>query len=286
MSNKIEIDDKRLNELIVVENVSVIKQNLQFLSDEVDKEIKFALSLNATEENKVEVKQARARLNNIKNVLEAKRKTVKEIVMKPYLQFEEIYNDMIKNKFENADNTLKNKINEIENAQKEQKTQMLIEFATRQFKANEIQDIVKFEDIGLNITLSSSEKSLKEQIVQFCERVRNDLDTILLEELKDEIFAEYKKCLSYTQAKQIVSQRHKDLEIAKQQSEKLNNVKQEEIKIQSAVYEIVKDEEEIIAPKEISKSDELLTVTFTITDTREKLKLLKQFMIDNNIKYE
>ena len=39
------------------------------------------------------------------------------------------------------------------------------------------------------------------------------------------------------------------------------------------------------APKEIVEGN-LLIVTFTIKDTREKLKLLKQFMIENNIHYE
>jgi len=285
MNNKLDINEEKLNELIVVENVSVIKQNLQFLSDEVDKEIEFALSLNATEENKVEVKQARARLNNIKSVLEQKRKTVKELVMKPYQQFEEIYNDMIKNKFEKADDTLKNKINEIENAQKTEKETMLREFAERQFRANEIQDIVNFDDIGLNITLSASEKSLKDQIVNFVERIRNDLDTILLEDLKDEILVEYKKCLNYTQAKQIVLQRHKDLEIAKEQSEKLNNIKQEETKLKTAVYDII-EENGIQVPQEINNDEEILIVTFTVKSTREKLKLLKQFMLENEISYE
>ena len=278
---KLEIDENKLNELIVVENVSVIKQNLQYLSDEVDKEIEFALSLNANEENKIEVKQARARLNNIKSVLESKRKTVKEMVMKPYQQFEEIYNDMIKNKFENADNTLKTKIDEIENTQKEEKTNMLVEFANRQFKANDIQDIVKFEDIGLNITLSASEKSLKDQIVAFTERIRNDLDTILLEQdeqTRNEMFVEYKKCLNYTQAKQIILQRHKDLEDAKQQSEKLNNIKQEEIKIENVV-------DEIVAPKEITV-EEIIKVCFTLVGTKGQIKKVKDLIIELGIEYE
>ena len=278
---KLEIDENKLNELIVVENVSVIKQNLQYLSDEVDKEIEFALSLNANEENKIEVKQARARLNNIKSVLESKRKTVKEMVMKPYQQFEEIYNDMIKNKFENADNTLKTKIDEIENTQKEEKTNMLVEFANRQFKANDIQDIVKFEDIGLNITLSASEKSLKDQIVAFTERIRNDLDTILLEQdeqTRNEMFVEYKKCLNYTQAKQIILQRHKDLEDAKQQSEMINNIKQEEIKIENVV-------DEIVAPKEITV-EEIIKVCFTLVGTKGQIKKVKDLIIELGIEYE
>ena len=275
-----------INSLVVVEQLPKIMEQLDVLGEYIDESLKDIDKLDCTEENKQFVKKKRAEINNTLKVLEEKRKDIKNKILEPYKLFEEKFDNVAKDKLKNASDKLGIKIWEIEEAQIVEKTNMLIEFAKKQFKANEIEDVVSFDDIGLNITLSASEKSLKEQIVQFCERVRNDLDTILLEEFKDEIFAEYKKWLSYTQAKQIVLQRHKDLEIAKQQSEKLNNVKQEEVKIQSAVYEIVKDEEEIIAPKEISKSDELLTVTFTITDTREKLKLLKQFMIDNNIKYK
>ena len=201
--------------------------------------------------------------------------------------FNSKFEDVAKIKLENASMLLSKKINEIEYEQKLQKEEMLREFADRQFKANEIQDIVKFEDIGLNITLSTSEKSLKDQIVSFAERIRNDLDTILLEDLKDEIFAEYKNCLNYTQAKQIVLQRHKDLELAKEQSEKLKEIQDNDFKIKTAVFDVIKDETiSINAPQEITDNTVILTVTFTVKSTREKLKLLKQFMIENEIKYE
>jgi hypothetical protein len=283
-----------VNSLVVVETLPKIMEQLDVLGEYIDEGLKDIDKLDCTEENKQFVKKKRAEINNTLKILEDKRKEIKNKILEPYNVFNSKFEDVAKIKLLNASQTLANKINEIENAQKQEKTNMLIEFAERQFVANEIQDVVKFEDIGLNITLSASEKSLKEQVVAFCERVRNDLDTILLEELKDEIFAEYKKCLSYTQAKQIVTQRHKDLEIAKQQSEKLNNAKQEEIKIQSAVFEVINDaDDDIKAPQvseiettNLSDKEEMLVVTFTIRETRAKLKLLKQFMIDNDIKYE
>ena len=276
--------DLDVNSLVVVETLPKIMEQLDILGNYIDEGLKDIDKLDCTEENKQFVKKKRAEINTTLKILEDKRKEIKNKILEPYKVFEDKFDGVAKIKLLNASQTLANKINEIENAQKQEKEKALREFAERQFIANEIQDVVKFEDIGLNITLSASEKSLKEQVVVFCERVRNDLDTILLEELRDEIYAEYKKCLNYTQAKQIVLQRKKDLELAKEQSEKLNNAKQEEIKIQSAVYEVIQDNE-IQAPKEIVEGD-LLIVTFTIKDTKEKLKILKQFMIDNDIKYE
>ena len=284
--------DLDVNSLVVVETLPKIMEQLDVLGKYIDEGLKDIDKLDCTEENKQFVKKKHAEINNTLKILEDKRKDIKNKILEPYKVFEDKFDGVAKIKLLNASQTLANKINEIENTQKQEKTNMLVEFANKQFNANEIQGIVKFEDIGLNVTLSASEKSLKEQIVQFCERVRNDLDTILLEELKDEILVEYKKCLNYTQAKQIVLQRYKELELAKEQSEKLNNVKQEEIKIQNAVYEVVNDtQDEIKAPREInsttlSDKDEMLVVTFTIRETREKLRLLKQFMVDNDIKYE
>ena len=276
-----------VNDLIVVEQLPKIMEQLDVLGEYIDDGLKDIDKLECTEENKQLVKSKRAEINNTLKMLEDKRKEIKTKILEPYSTFEEKFNNVAKIKLQNANEMLGNKISEIENAQKEQKTQMLMEFADRQFKANEFPDFITFDRIGLNITLSASEKSLKDQIVAFVERVRDDLDTIILEEYKDEIYAEYKKCLNYTQAKQIVLQRQKELKIAQQESEKLVDAKQNEIKIKTAVYEVIKDNlDEVTAPQEIKEGNEILTVTFTVKETREKLKLLKQFMIDKGIKYE
>lgn len=282
-----------INSLVVVEQLPKIMEQLDVLGEYIDDGLKDIDKLDCTEENKQFVKKKRAEINNTLKILEDKRKDIKKKILEPYEIFNSKFDEVAKVKLQNASEMLGNKINEIENAQKQEKTNMLIEFANRQFIANEIQNIVKFDDIGLNITISASEKALKEQIVAFCEKVRNDLDTILLEELKDEIFMEYKKCLNYTQAKQIVLQRHKDLEQAKIQNDNIKVQRENVKKLQSAVYEVIKDElDDLKAPEQIinatilSDKEEMLIVTFTIKDTRAKLKLLKQFMIDNDIKYE
>lgn len=276
---ELDIDEQKLNELIVVENVSTIKQNLQFVSDEVDKEIKFALSLNATEENKVEVKQARARLNNIKSVLEAKRKTVKELVMNPYLQFEEIYNEMIKNKFEIADSTLKSKIDEIENKQKEEKTQILKDFFNNYQEDYHLENIISFEDVGLNITLSASEKSLKDQIVGFFDKVSNDIKAIQNSEHKEEILIEYKQNgFDYAKAVVIISEKYKAI----QQMQETLNLKEA---IEKEENQVIQNVQTLVsAPVEVT--EEIMTCNFTVTTTKDKLKLLKQFLEKEGIEYK
>ena len=279
--------DLDVNSLVVVETLPKIMEQLDVLGEYIDNGLKDIDKLDCTEENKQFVKKKKAEINNTLKILEDKRKEIKNKILEPYNVFNNKFEDVAKIKLENASTLLSKKINEIEYEQKLKKEELLREFANRQFIANEIQDVVKFEDIGLNITLSASEKSLKEQIVQFCERIRNDLDTILLEELKDEIFMEYKKCLNYTQAKQIVLQRQKDLEQAKIQNDNIKAQSENAKKLQSAVYEVIKDElDDIKAPEQIIEDNEIIKVEFKVKGTRTQLRNLKQFLNAEGIEYE
>lgn len=274
------MNENELNELIVIEQLPKITQQLQLISSEIDKEIEYALSLECSEESKNEVKKAKANLNKIKTTLEERRKQVKNAVMNPYTEFENIYNELVKDKLVNADTTLKNRIDEIENQEKLDKENELREFAEQHIIANNIQDIVTFEDIGLNITLSASIKSLKEQVLEFVDKVVSDMKLIEMEEYRDEIFVEYiKNHGNFAQCKMNVIERHRKIEeLKKQQEEKLEQEKQEE--------KIVEKVEEVIAPKEIIEDDEIIKVSFTLTGTKEQIKKVKDLIIELGIEYE
>ena len=101
-------------ELIVVKQLPVIEEQLRSLSDEIDKKVSRALSLVVSDETVKEVKKVRAELNADFKDLEQKRKSVKEQVMNPYLQFEEIYKKYVTEKFKYADEELKKKISMVE----------------------------------------------------------------------------------------------------------------------------------------------------------------------------
>ena len=60
------MDEKKLNELIIIEQLPKIKQTLQVISDCIDEKIKYAMSLECTEESAKEVKNVGAELNKIK----------------------------------------------------------------------------------------------------------------------------------------------------------------------------------------------------------------------------
>lgn len=266
------MNENELNELVIVKQLPVITQQLQIISDEVDKRIEHAMSLECTEESLKEVKNERADLNKIKTALEDRRKQVKEAVLAPYEEFEKIYNDLVKTKLVNADETLKLRVDNIETVQKQQKEEVLREFFLEHQAANHLEDFITFEDLGLNITKSASEKALKEQIKAFCEKVAGDIRAIQTDEDKEEILLEYKNNgFDYAKAKTTVAEKKKALEQFKMQMAKNGEeIKQDEVVIQNI-------ETMVSAPVEIVE-EEKFEFEFKVKMTKTQAKELKEWL--------
>lgn len=276
-----------VNEIVKIEQMPKVFSQLEKIGEIIKKKTSDLDKLECTEANKQEVKSRRTEINNTLALLEAKKKEIKNKLLEPYNVFEEKYNKECKEKLQNASSILTEKINTIEVQQKLEKEQELREFADEYFSHYMIKDVVKFEDIGLNITLSASIKSLKEQIKAFCERISNDLKLIDLEEYKDEIVIEYLKNLDFAKSKMLVVERHRQLEEIKKREEELKAQQEQEQEVVEKVEEVV---EEIKPPVEIidvetQEVEEVFTATFTVKTTKAKLKALKNFMESEEIEY-
>ena len=276
-----------VNEIVKIEQMPKVFSQLEKIGEIIKKKTSDLDKLECTEANKQEVKSRRTEINNTLALLEAKKKEIKNKLLEPYNVFEEKYNKECKEKLQNASSILTEKINAIEVQQKLEKEQELREFADEYFNHYMIKDVVKFEDIGLNITLSASIKSLKEQTKAFCERISNDLKLIDLEEYKDEIVIEYLKNLDFAKSKMLVVERHRQLEEIKKREEELKAQQEQEQEIVEKVEEVV---EEIKPPVEIidvedQEVEEVFTATFTVKTTKAKLKALKNFMESEEIEY-
>ena len=276
-----------VNEIVKIEQMPKVFSQLEKIGEIIKKKTSDLDKLECTEANKQEVKSRRTEINNTLALLEAKKKEIKNKLLEPYNVFEEKYNKECKEKLQNASSILTEKINAIEIQQKLEKEQELREFADEYFNHYMIKGIVKFEDIGLNITLSASIKSLKEQTKAFCERISNDLKLIDLEEYKDEIVIEYLKNLDFAKSKMLVVERHRKLEEIKKREEELKAQQEQEQEIVEKVEEVV---EEIKPPVEIidveaQEVEEVFTATFTVKTTKAKLKALKNFMESEEIEY-
>lgn len=274
-----------IQELIKVESLPKIFYQLEVIGKEVEKALEGVETMVCNEDNKKEVKKRKQEITAFKNLMEARRKEIKNQVMEKYNEFNEKYEQEVKSKLVNAENILTVKYTAIEIQQKLEKEKELREFADNHIVSNNLQDIVEFEDIGLNITLTASIKSLKEQIVAFIERVINDLALIELEEHKEEILLEYKETLNFANAKIKVANRHKQLEEIKMQQLALEQQKQEEQMTIDVVMEVV-EEEVVETPKPIYEEEEIIEVSFTVRGTTKMLKELKQFLQERGYDYD
>lgn len=285
------------NELIVVKQLPIIQERLKELSTEIDKKVENAKSLICTEETVKEVKQVRADLNKDFKDLEMQRKLVKEQVLAPYMQFEEIYKQYVSDKYKNADIELKNKVDSIENELKNRKEQEIRDYFEEYKTANNI-DFITYGQARINVTLSASMKSLKEQAKQFIDKIVDDLKLIETQEHKAEILVEYKQSLNVGNAITTVTNRFRAIEEEKRRQEELKQRQLEEAK--RIVEQNIKIQEEatkkaldnFVAPEVLQvpvieeKQEKILTLKFTVKGTRTKLKELKQFLESGGYDYE
>lgn len=277
-----------MKDLIIVRQLPQIEEHLKDLSTEIDERVENAKSLVCTEESVKTIKQVRANLNKEFKELEVQRKTVKEQILAPYMQFEEVYKTYISEKYKSADMDLKQKIDSTENELKRQKEQEIRDYFEEYKTANNI-DFVTFEQARISVTLSASKKSLKEQTKAFIDKIVDDLKLIETQECKEEILVEYKQNLNVSRAIQEVANRHKLLEEEKKkQEEKVVTI------VSNENHEITKESHEQLEQvfnKPLERPDEqkqepILTLKFTVKGTRTKLKELKKFLEDGGYDYE
>lgn len=276
-----------MKDLIIIKQLPQIEEHLKELSTEIDKKVKNAKSLICTEESVKTIKQVRADLNKEFKELETQRKNVKEQILAPYMQFEEVYKQYISDKYKSADNDLKQKIDLVEKELKEEKEQEIKDYFEEYKTANNI-DFITYGQARINITLSASMKGLKEQAKQFIDKIVDDLKLIETQEHKTKILVEYKQTLNVSQAITSVTNRFKAIEEEKKrQEQKVVHIEMNENhEITQKSYEQLENafNKPLEQPKE--ENEEILTLKFTVRGTRTKLRELKQFLESGGYDYE
>nr|DAJ13814.1 MAG TPA: Protein of unknown function (DUF1351) [Siphoviridae sp. ctvzh6] len=276
-----------IKDLIEVRQLPVIEEQLRSVSTVIDERVKNATSLVCTEESVKTIKEIRAELNKDYKEFENKRKLVKEQVLKPYNDFESIYKECISDKFKNADIILKGKIDNVENELKAKKEQEIKDYFEEYKTANNI-DFITYGQARINVTLSSSMKSLKEQAKQFIDKIVDDLKLIETQEHKTEILVEYKQTLNVSQAITSVTNRFKAIEEEKKrQEQKVVHIEMNgNHEITQKSYEQLENtfNKPLEQPKE--DNEEILTLKFAVRGTRTKLRELKQFLESGGYDYE
>lgn len=277
-----------IKDLIEVKQIPVIEEQLRSVSTVIDERVKNATSLVCTEESVKTIKEIRAELNKDYKDFETQRKLVKEQVLKPYNDFENVYKECISDKFKNADLILKGRIEVVENEIKAKKEQEVKDYFEEYKTANNI-DFITYEQAKINVTLSASMKSLKEQAKVFIDQRIDDLKLIETQEHKTEILVEYKQTLNVSNAITTVTNRFKAIEEEKKKEEqKVVHIEMNENhEITKESYEQLENifNKPLEQPKEEIQED-ILTLRFTVRGTRTKLKALKEFLESGGYDYE
>lgn len=255
-----------MDNLMKITQKAIIEEQLKTISDEIQKRVDYAEKLVCTIDTIKDIKKQRTILRNQFNDLETQRKQVKAEFQAPYLRFEKVYKELISDKYKNADVQLKRKIDNVESELKLQKENNIREYFNEYCESEGI-DFVKFEQIGLNINLSATEKSLREQIKAFVDKVKSDIELIQHEDNFAEIMIEYTKHLNVSRAIIEVKERHKKLsEIVNGADKNVQNDTNEQQK-----------EETLKAPEVTYR------MTFTVNGTKQQLVNLKKYLVDNHL---
>lgn len=278
------------NEIIVVKQLPVIEQQLAQIKQQVVERVQAAMQLVCTEDTVKAVKKARTELNAEFKAWEDKRKEVKTAVMTPYEKFESVYKDCISDAYKAADKDLKQKIDEVEQELKSKKAAEIRSYFEEYLASKDI-DFVTYEQAGINVTLSASLKSLKEQAKTFIDRIVSDLALIeTFTDLKAEILVEYKKSLNVSDAITGVKARAKAVqeEQARQKAEAEKRAAEAQ-RVEAIKAAIPEAPAAVEAPTEQAAApapEKKYCIRFTVKGTREQLIALKKFLNEGEYEYE
>lgn len=259
------------NTLMQITQLPVIVEQLQTIKPIIEAKALELQAMECTDETLQAVKAMRAELRKDLADYEARRKGIKAAVTAPYEAFEAVYKECISGPLKAADEAAAAKIAEVEGELKtacEERLRALFD------ECRECYSIpwVRFEQVGIEITLAlarqKTPKKAAVQIGEFFKAIRQDLAAIQQMDEAAEVAAEYVKTLSLAEAVSAVKNRQR----ATQEAENIVSTAEEQTQAESEVIR------RVAAPAE---PEETLTLTFTVTDTRDRLKTLKNWMLAN-----
>lgn len=269
--------EKMSTEIMIVRQLPEIEEHLKAVKASVDEKVNAAIQLVCTEDTLSAVKGVRADLGKDFKELEAKRKEVKKKILEPYEAFEKVYAECVSDAFKKADSVLKSRIDEVENALKEEKSERIYAYYDECCTDKGI-DFIPFSRVIPSVNRSVSDKKYKEQCAAYIESVVADLAMIDEQDHADEIRAEYKRTLNASQAVITVAERHRAIEAERARAEEQRQAEEERKAAEDKIDEII-EEESFEAPIE-EPTEEIIEFTFTVRGTHERICELKSYLIE------
>jgi len=295
---------EEVNKVIVLEQKPIISYDLvEAKGKEVAERIE-ALDLDSiepTEANIKVLKNARTELKKEFEVFENQRKMVKDMVMKPYNDFDAAYKEHISTLFKDADTKLKNKVGAVD----DEILSLKIENVKAYFGEKNTHDFLKYEDLNQKVIKSITDKKLHAEIDEYLLSVKSALEMIDTLDNRDRISVKYQMHKDLNRAiseAQIEVKREKEIKEKKEAQEKAEKEKEERLakeqedlnaRQKSTPGATVGDERvgfgerpPIEEFEKMFEQPQLRKTTFTVTATIGELKELRQYMNDKGLSYE
>lgn len=280
-----------------IKSVGEIESNMKEVKSYVENLNNYYKNITFTEETIKEAKEEKAKINKFKKQVADYRKNIVTEYNKPIKIFEDTAKET-ENLLTDTYSTINVQVANFENKQKQLKEQEVKEYFEEYKTANNI-DFIEYEKARINVTLTASMKSLKEQAKAFIDKIVDDLNLIKTQEHKAEILVEYKETLNVSQAITSVTARFKAIEEEKKRQEEIKqrqleeaqkkadeNIKKQTEKTKKALDNFNLTHQEILQAPVEEKQEEILTLKFTVKGTRTKLRELKQFLESGGYDYE
>ncbi len=276
--------------IAVVEQLPKITEKIKEVGAELDKRLNDLNldSLVCTEETRKSIKELRTKLGAELKDFENQRKAIKTKINEPYEMFNKAYEEEIKTKYQQADLTLKTKIDEVENGIKSKAKNLAVDFFDEYKKSKSVieDNYLTFEEINLQIGLDALTekgalvKKIKDFIIEKVDNVERDINTIRTMKNSDEILVEYLKNKNLSLAIKEVNDRHFVLEQVKRDYDIEREVKIQEEQAIEKVEEVLQAPiEEQTTIDDFEEKEEVYEMTFTVKSTLPKLKELKNYLI-------
>lgn len=290
--------------IIIYEQIKAVGQQIEAKIAELNLDNQLV-----TDETLKSAKNTRTMLRKELDDFETQRKYIKEQVNAPYEAFEKAYKEHIKVHYDKADSTLKSKIDEVQNRLLDDKRGRIKDYFT-EFCAAQGIDFLIFERLPLNITLSASDKSLKEQVAGFVSEVSKSLQLIENlnepDDFKAEMLTDYKQTLDVTRAIQNTQYRKQQREaelarieaqrVAAEQARLAAEARARETAPLQAPAQVINEAQPAapLQPEPVQEAtqavqedyNEVVQATFTVIGTRAQLRALRAFLDNNNIQYQ
>lgn len=263
--------------------VPIIVENLMDMAASYQAKLDYIATLPRDDEGMKAVKALRAEARKEFEVLDEKRKEVKQKVMKPYNEAETIFKSFVTIPFDALDAACKEFSDSVEGEMKARCEAELKEYFSELCAMKGIHWL-PWEKLGIKVDMATARlkepKKAMETIKAKVEKVCADLDTLSHMEGSGEYLAEYEQCLDVSEAIRRVNARKEAQRVAEE-----NRAQREDRMQQSAlVREAIKaaDVGTVVMPQQEKK----FRVTFTVTATMPMLRALKAWLEDKKIDYQ